>query len=418
MRYESFIGLRYLRATRKQGFLSMITVISTIGVVIGVMTLNIVLAVFTGYQKDLRDRILSFNPHVIVLSFNGRIPDPHNVVRRVEEVPGVVAATPFVFGQVMLSAHGHVAGAVIRGIAPHADAVVNIEPHLRQGTVADLQTLHAVPKPAGQEGTVALPGLIVGKELARQLNVRVGERINVLSPLAAATAVGLVPRVEPFVVVGLFDSGMSEYDSSLAYMSLASAQRFFELDDAVTGIAVRGTNLDAAARLGARISAALGFPYRVRNWIEINHNLFAALKLGKTVYAIVLLLIVLVAAFNIVSTLIMVVIEKRKDIAVLKSMGATRAGVGRIFVLNGMIIGGVGTFFGNVGAFVACELLKHYRFITLPKDVYAIDRLAVKMVPEYFVAVSAVALVICLLATLYPARQAARLAPVDVIRYE
>jgi lipoprotein-releasing system permease protein len=230
--------------------------------------------------------------------------------------------------------------------------------------------------------------------------------------------VGMVPRVKRFVVVGFFDSGMAEYDSTLVYMDLASAQKFFDLDSTVTGIEVRATDLYRANAVGDRIRALLGASFRVRDWMEINHNLFSALKLEKTVYFIVLLLIVLVAAFNIVATLIMVVMEKRKDIAILKSMGATRAGVRRIFIYKGMIIGTVGTLTGNLGGYLVCWLLKRYQFIELPKDVFYVNTLPVKMYPEYFAAVTAASLLICLLATVYPARQAARLAPVDVIRYE
>jgi lipoprotein-releasing system permease protein len=418
MRYELFIGLRYLRAKRKEAFISLITVISTLGMIIGVMTLNVVLAVFTGFEEDLRDRILGFNPHILVLSFSGSILNPTDVVRKVEDIPGVVAATPFVYGQAMVSANGNVIGAVVRGVASGSEKVVNLQRYLMQGNIADLGRTHRVPVGPGQEGTVELPALIVGKELAHQLGVKLGDTVNVISPVATAGATGMVPRLTRFVVTGLFDSGMAEYDASLTYMDLASAQKFFELGQTVTGVEVRVADLYAARAVGTQITKRLGFPFLARDWMEINRNLFAALRVGKTVYFIVLLLIVLVAAFNIVSMLIMVVMEKRKDIGVLKSMGATRAGVGRIFVYKGMLIGLVGTLLGNLGAFVICELLKHYRFITLPRDVYSIDRLQVKMYPEYFLAVTLVSLLICWLSTLYPARQAARLAPVDVIRYE
>ena len=418
MRYELFIGLRYLRAKRKEAFISLITVISMLGVMIGVMTLNIVLAVMTGFEEDLRDRILGFNPQVIVLSFNGTISDYMGVTERVRQVPGVVAAAPFIYGQVMLSAQQNVTGAAVRGVGPGSEGVVELQRHLKQGDVRELGKLHDVPVDDGKQGTVELPGIIVGKDVARQLGLIIGDPVSVISPVATPTAVGMVPRVKRFVLVGLFDSGMAEYDASLVYMDLASAQQFFDLGNNVTGIEVRVTDLYGAKEVGERISAALGFPFRVRDWMEVNHNLFSALKLEKTVYFIVLLLIVLVAAFNIVATLIMVVMEKRKDIAILKSMGATRVGVGRIFVFKGMVIGVVGTLIGNIGGYIACWLLKRYQFIELPKDVFYVNTLPVKMYPEYFLAVTAASLLICLLATVYPARQAARLAPVDVIRYE
>ena len=418
MRYELFIGLRYLRAKRKEAFISLITVISMLGVMIGVMTLNIVLAVMTGFEEDLRDRILGFNPQVVVLSFNGTIADSAGVVQRINRVPGVVAAAPFVYGQVMLSAQQNVSGAVVRGVGPESEAVIDLQRHLKQGNLEELDKLHDVPLDEGRGATVELPGLIVGKDVARQLGLLVGDTVNVISPVATPTAVGMVPRVKRFVVVGLFDSGMAEYDSSLVYMALPDAQKFFDLDHSVTGIEVRVTDLYQAKEVGDRIRETLGFPFRVRDWMEVNHNLFSALKMEKTVYFIVLLLIVLVAAFNIVATLIMVVMEKRKDIAILKSMGATRAGVGRIFVFKGMIVGIVGTLIGNAGAYLACWLLKRYQFVELPKDVFYVNTLPVKMYPEYFAAVTLASLAICLLATVYPARQAARLAPVDVIRYE
>ncbi len=425
MRYELLVGWRYLRARRREAFISLITAISTLGLIIGVMTLDIVLAVFTGFEEDLRDRVASFNPQVVVLSFGGTIVDYARVVERVAAVPEVVAAAPFVYGEVMLAAQERVIGGVVRAVGPGSDAVIDLQRHLTAGRVDALGQLHDVPLPSAPTGSIQLPGIILGKELASQLNVRPGDPVNVISAAGSgpatngnAAGAGMMPRIKRFVVVGLFDSGMAEYDASLAYMDLASAQQSFGLGDVATGIEVRVADLERAKEVGERIAQTLGFPFRARDWMSINHNLFAALQLGKTVYFIVLLLIVLVAAFNIVATLIMVVMEKRKDIAILKSMGATRAGVGRIFVFKGMVIGTIGTALGTAGAYLACVLLKHYKFIELPKDVYSIDTLQVRMYPEYFFVVSAVTLLLCLLASIYPARQAARLAPVDVIRYE
>ena len=431
MRYELLVGWRYLRARRREAFISLITAISTLGLIIAVMTLDIVLAVFTGFEEDLRDRVASFNPQVVVLSFGGTIVDYEHVAQRVAAVPEVVAAAPFIYGEVMLAAQERVIGAVVRAVGPGSDAVIDLQRHLTEGRFDALGQLHDVPLPGETTGSIQLPGIIVGKELAKQLNVRRGDPVNVISAAGGGTAAsgtgagaaavggkGMMPRIRRFVVVGLFDSGMAEYDASLVYMDLASAQQCFGLGNVATGIEVRVADLERANVVGARIAQALGFPFRARDWMDINHNLFAALRIGKTVYFIVLLLIVLVAAFNIVATLIMVVMEKRKDIAILKSMGATRAGVGRIFVFKGMVIGTFGTALGTAGAYLACVLLQRYRFIELPKDVYSIDTLQVRMYPEYFLVVSAVTLLLCLLATIYPARQAARLAPVDVIRYE
>lgn len=417
MRYELLIGIRYLRAKRKEAFISLITVISALGVTLGVMTLNVALAIMTGFEEDLRDRILGFNPHVLVLTVGGGLPDHQRVVDDIKAQRDVEAAGPFVFGQAMLSSGDQVTGSIIRGVDADADEVTEIRRHLLEGTLEDLRrTFEVAIDDAGH--VVRLPGIIVGKEITRQLGLGVGEVVSVISPLVTPTAVGMLPRIRRFVIAGVFDSGMAEYDASLAYMDLQRAQSFFELGDTVTGIEVRGKHLYKADQLAERIQAQLGFPFRVRNWMEINHNLFSALKLEKTVYFIVLLLIVLVAAFNIVATLIMVVMEKRKDIAILKSMGATAKSVGRIFIFKGMVVGLVGTALGNVLGYIACWLLERYEFIDLPEGVFYVNTVPVRMYPEYFAMVTFASLVICLLATIYPARQAARLSPVDVIRYE
>jgi lipoprotein-releasing system permease protein len=418
MRYELFIGLRYLRAKRKEAFVSLLTVMSMAGVMIGVMTLNIALSVMTGLEEDLRDRILGFNPHVVVLTYGSSISDYPTVIERVLSVPSVEVAEPFVYGQAMLSTSQTVSGVVLRGVLPSRGGTVDIESYLKEGSVEDLSRLHQVQRDPGLVGTVSLPGIIVGKELSRQLGLGVGDPVSVLSPMSTPSAIGFVPKVKRFVVVGVFDSGMSEYDATLAYVGLAEAQRFFGLDGGVTGIEARVRDLYHAREVAREIGALLGFPYRVRDWIEANHNLWAALRLEKTVYFIVLLLIILVAAFNIVATLIMVVMEKRKDIAILKSMGAPAAAVARIFVLKGVIIGVVGTLLGNLTGYAACWALRRYEFIELPPDVFYVSTLPIKMYPQYFAAVTLASLVICFLATLYPARQAARLVPVDVIRYE
>lgn len=418
MRYAIFIGLRYLRARRQEGFISLITVIATAGVGIGVMTLVIVLSVMTGFEEDLRDRILVFNPHILVMSYAGPVNDYTSLLERIRAFPEVTAAAPFVYGQVMISTGQNAAGALVRGISPEGDGVTDLAGHLQIGDMRDLQTRHPAPLGDDRSRHVELPAVILGNDLARHLGVAPGDAVSLISPVGQPTVIGMVPRVKRFVVTGIFDSGMTEYDESLVFMSLEDAQRFFRLDGGVTGIEVRLGDLYQAHEVAERMSAQLGFPYRVRDWMEMNHNLFSALELEKTVYFIVLLLIVLVAGFNIIATLIMVVMEKRKDIAILKSMGATRVGIGAIFVFKGLIIGSIGTAAGNLAGYAACRLLERYQFIDLPPDVFYVSTVPVKMHPEFFVAVTVTSLVICLLATLYPARQAARLAPVEVIRYE
>lgn len=418
MRYALFIGLRYLRARRQDAFISLITVIATAGVGIGVMTLVIVLSVMTGFEEDLRDRILVFNPHILVMSYGGSLSDYPPLLERVRAFPEVLAAAPFVYGQVMISTGRNAAGALVRGVSPEGDGVTDFAEHLQVGDMRDLEKRHSVAVGTDPSRQVQLPAVILGNDLARELGVSPGDAISLISPVGLPTVIGMVPRVKRFLVSGLFDSGMTEYDESLVFMNLGDAQRFFHLDDGVTGIEVRLNDLYRAHEVAERMSAQMGFPYRIRDWMETNHNLFSALELEKTVYFIVLLLIVLVAGFNIVATLIMVVMEKRKDIAILKSMGATRVGIGAIFVFKGLIIGSVGTVAGNLAGYAACRLLERYQFIDLPPDVFYVSTVPVKMHPEFFVTVTVTSLVICLLATLYPARQAAGLAPVEVIRYE
>lgn len=410
MRFELLIGLRYLRARRGGGFSSWGTAIATLGLVVGVATLNVVLAVYTGFEEELRNRILGFHPHLVVVSFTGTVTEPARLLERVRSEPRVRAAAPFVLAQAMLSNGKAVTGVLVRGISPDSEQVMPLSRYLRAGSVEQLHR-----DGSGREGA---PAVLVGKGVADKLRLQVGDLVQMVSPAAQSTAVGLVPRLEPFVVAGVVDSGLGEYDAVLAFVDLEVAQRFLGLEGKVTGIEVRLDDVFSAPQVGAEMAEQLGFPYRVRNWIDLNRNLFSAMALGKAVYFLVLLLIILVAAFNVVSTLIMVVMERRKDIAVLLSMGAPRASIRRIFVANGMILGSVGVGVGSLGGLGLSWLIGHYRFIDLPADVYGIDRLQVRLYPEYFLLVAAVSLVLCYLATLYPARQAARLSPVEVIRYE
>lgn len=421
MRYELFIGLRYLRPKRREGFISLITMFSTVGVLLGVMTLNIVMAVMTGFEEDLRDRILGFNPHIILSSLGGGITDYQDAVEKVRGVPGVVAAAPIVYGQGMVSSRQHVSGVVVRAVEPaHASDIVNIAPRLKHGTMDELGREQKVTiREGGEERIVELSGILIGKELASQLKVAVGDPISLISPSQSTPGpMGMVPKLRRFAVVGVFDSGMYDYDATLMYMGLADAQKFFELGDRVTGIEVRVDDVYAAQATAQALEGVLGLPYQARDWTQINRNIFVALKMEKILYFVVLLLIVLVAAFNIVAMLIMVVMEKRKDIAVLKSLGATSQSIGRIFIYKGIIIGVIGTLLGTLLGYFGCWVLATYEIIELPKDVFYVKTLPVKIYLENFLMVATASMGICLLATIYPARQAANLAPVEVIRYE
>jgi lipoprotein-releasing system permease protein len=416
MKYEVFIGLRYLRARRREGFISLITVISVLGVMIGVMTLNVVMAVMTGFEETLRDRLLGINAHVALVKSGDQLRDYEKLVEQVRQAKGVVAASPSIYGQVMLTSGPRVSGVVVRGIDPNrVNQVVDIERYIKEGSLQSLKQQQPV-QTGGR--TVFLPGVIIGARLANQLGVFPGSPLQVVSPLGSPTAIGVIPKVRRFVVVGIFDSGMSEIDSTLIYMNLADAQKFFELGDAVTNIEIRVQDVYRAQDVAQDIQRRLGFPYLTEDWSRLWPNLFSALRLEKTVYFLVLLLMVLIGAFNIISTLIMVVMEKRKDIAILQSMGATREGIRRIFLIKGCVIGVVGTFLGVLLGLAISVLIQEYRFIELPKDVFLISTVPVRIYLSNFALVACASLLVCLVASIYPARQAAKLDPVEIIRYE
>jgi lipoprotein-releasing system permease protein len=415
MKYELFIGLRYLRGRRRETFISLITVISILGVMLGVMTLIVVMSVMTGFEETLRDRLLGFNSHIAVVGAGDTVANYETLTLSIAAEPGVVAASPMILGQAMLTAGSRVSGAVIRGIDPdRANRVLDIQSTLIGGTIADLKT----ERPAEADGRrISLPGVILGARLAQQLRVGIGDPIQLVSPMAQATVMGMIPKIRRFIVVAEFKSGMQEYDATLMYMNLRDAQSFFDLPNAVSSIEVRVQNVYQAEDIAKRLQQRLGFRYIAEDWSKRWPGLFSALRLEKTVYFLVLLLMILVGAFNIISTLIMVVMEKRRDIAILQSMGARRKSVRNIFLFKGCIIGGVGTSLGIAAGYIICILIEKYHFIELP-DVFLMSTVPVRLYLSNFILVAAASFGICLLASIYPARQASKLDPVEIIRYE
>ncbi len=411
MPYQLFIGLRYLRAKRKQTFISLISIISVGGVGLGVMALIIVLAVMSGFEGDLRDKIIGTNSHVVILKHGrGALDNYNEIIEKVKTVEHVVAAAPFIYTQVMISSEKNVTGVVLRGIDPVGEAqVTNLGKNMVEG---DLKSLSA-DKPAD-----APEGIVLGMELARNLAVFYGDEINVVSPAGAMTPMGMAPKSMRMRIVGIFNSGMYEYDSSLAYISLKSAQDFLNMGARVTGVEVGVDDIYQAEEAADKIQALLGFPYWSRDWMEINRNLFSALKLEKLAMFIILTLIVIVAAFNIISTLIMMVMEKSKDIAILKSMGASARSIMYIFILEGLIIGLVGTILGGIGGAATCYLADKYKLIKLAGDVYYMNYLPFKMRLSEVAVICFASVLISFLATLYPSRQAAKLDPAVALRYE
>ncbi len=406
---------RYLKAKRKQTFISIITFISIGGVTLGVMALIVVIAVMSGFENDLKNKILGLNSHALVLSWDNAIENYAQVARRVESVSGVTAATPFILTQVMVSTGSQVTGAVLRGIDIHsAPKVISLDRILKKGTWQALEDPSLTEGQKGQE----LRGIILGQELAKSLGLSLNDTLSLISPLGEMTPLGRIPKMRPFRLVGIFESGMFEYDSTIAFVSLSQAQSFLGLGSKVTGLELKTRDVYKAAEIARDIQTKLGFPFWTKDWMRMNKNLFSALKLEKLVMFIILTLIILVAAFNIVASLIMVVMEKTKDIAILKSMGATSGSIMKIFMLEGMIIGTVGTALGLLGGVGLCWILEKYQFIKLPSDVYYISSLPVLMKGWDILIIVASALGISLLATLYPAWQASRLDPAEAIRYE
>lgn len=403
---EWFVSLRYFKARRKRGFLSLISAISILGVAVGVMALIVVLSVMNGFQKDLRERILGTTPHVMIQSFRGSIKNYSELVSKISDLPQVAGASPYIYIQGLITHDTRANGVLVRGIAPElAKKTVRFDSYLIMGTLKDLQNSNP-------------PRIILGSELAKSLGVNVHDYVTLLVPSGRITPLGQLPRSQIFRVSGLFQSGMYQYDQSVAYINLATAQKLTGLKDAVMGIEVRLFDPDTASEVAETLRESLGYEYWIRDWMQMNKNLFSALKLEKTVMFVILTLIIFVAAFNIVSSLIMLVMNKAKDIAILKAMGATSSSIQRTFMLTGFLIGVFGTIMGLFGGFCLCFILKRYHFIELPKDIYYTSTLPVQVEIADVVAVCIAALLISFLATIYPSNQAARTNPVEVLRYE
>jgi len=421
--YEIFVGLRYLRAKRRNRTISLNTVVSIAGITLGVAALIGTVGIMTGFKEDIQAKILGTTAHIIVQDrIKESMSDYDPVTKQVATVPGVVAATPFVLKQVLLTTQTGVQGIVIRGIDPQREGTVTeLAKNLSTGQLADLSRPVKVKQspiddPTSPAVETEKPGIILGKELALRLGVFVGDTVNVVSPVGPISAIGMVPKIRTFALVALFQSGMYEYDSSLAYIDLAEAQKFFNMGQTVTGIEIKVTDVFRAAETARSVEQSLGFAYGARDWMQMNRNLFSALKLEKTMMFLLLVLITIVASFNIVSTLTMIVTEKQKEIAILKAMGATRKSIRRIFMLNGLIIGLSGPAIGIPLGYAFLWLIQ--TFWTLDPTVYYISRIPVHVQAMDVLLVAGSAIVISFAATVYPSLQAAKLEPVAALRYE
>lgn len=422
-RFERFVALRYLRSKRKEVFISIITVISVIGVALSVMVLDITLAVMTGFEAELQSKLIDANAHLVFRRFGGDMENWQELAARLEREPDVTSVVPFTFSQAMISTRGGARGVVIRGVADTAVArekLAKMLPDPEEVNRLFVPNPIPVERPDGSYDDVVLPPLIVGAAFRDSYGVDEGSTVTVLTPQVTSSPQGLVPKLKRFLIVGSYSSGLMEYEKGLVYTAMSDAQRFFGLDGKVSGIEVNVNDLFRSREIGERIVSNLGSlanGLTMTDWTEPNKPLWDAIRLEKRVYFIVLLLLVLIASFSIVSTLVMVVMEKSRDIAIMKSMGASDQLVKRIFMLQGSIIGLAGIILGTFLGFTGCIVLREYGF-KLDETVFSLKQVPVRMLPENFVLVAISAFVITVVAGIYPARRAARLRPADVLRYE
>jgi len=409
MSYEFFIAKRYLRSKRKSKYLSVITLISIGGVLIGVATLTFVLSMMNGFEKEVRSRIIGITAHVTILSSKGEgienYPELLPLIKSHSQVKGIA---PFIYFKAAIASKEESDGIVIRGIEPEEEKKVT---HIGENLIAGTFDLKEVK---GER-----PGIVLGTTLADRLRVKIGDDIILFSINKETVSAGfLSPKVTKFKVAGIFETGMYEYDSNLAYISLLSAQKILNSGDVVTGLQIKISDFYKAQKVARELDSKLGPNYYATDWMHMHKNLFSWMALEKYAMFIVLSLIVAVAAFNIISTLIMVVIEKRKEIGILKSMGATSPSIMKIFMFEGLVAGVVGTIMGSFLGFILCWIQKTFKPISLPPEIYFIATLPVDMRFFDFLIVALAAVGITFLATLYPAARAARMLPVEAIRYE
>jgi lipoprotein-releasing system permease protein len=437
---------------RKRPATVVMTAISIAGVSVGVWALTVVLSVMSGFEADLKKKILGTNAHALLLKYSSDFSEWKAVLPKVVSVPGVAGASPFILNEVILSQGQTPTGAELKGIDPATAGSVNELPkqviagELSWITDSALIPIRETAKPRDtarllgdeqylqdtferkeahpdelakgipEETLQKMPGICLGKEMSHALRAWVGDVIQVITPLGDMGPTGPIPRSKSFRVACILYSGMYEYDSKFAYIGIPDAQKFFRMGDSITGLELKFKDVDAARAEGRKVVAALGgFPYRAKDWAELNRNLFSALKLEKLAMAIILTFIVLVACFNILSTLIMLVLEKTKEISILKSMGARDSSVMKIFVLEGLVIGGIGTLMGLLLGLASCSFIERFG-LQLDPDVYYISNLPVNVDSGQFVMVAFVAVALAYLATLYPATKASRLSPVDGLR--
>ncbi|MBF0451430.1 MAG: FtsX-like permease family protein [Candidatus Magnetomorum sp.] len=403
--YEWFIGYRYLRAKNRQAFIALITFLSIAGVTVGVMTLMTVIAVMTGTEYLLQEKILSVQPHVVLMHHSRQMPDYEAVVQEILKMDDVRQATPFIYHQIMFRSAKGIRGAMVNAIAKSDESPTDA---FRKSLI---EKLYSQTPTNG-----LLPGVVLGSELSVQLNASKGDSIYMIIPKTGAYQSKIVPQIQQVKVLDVFSSGLYEYDKNFAFIRLDHAQQVLDMEKHVTGIEIKLNHIFEAEKFSDQLMQNLGYEFWARDWMRMNRNLFSSLKLQKAVMYIIFSLIVLVAGFSITSSLIMMVIEKTKDIAILKAMGARNKNIRNIFVFNGLMIGVIGTALGIMSGLCLCFLLKHYQFVELPKDIYFFTSLPVRLDWIDLFIISSGTILICVLSSVYPAHRAASLLPVEGIR--
>jgi lipoprotein-releasing system permease protein len=409
MRFELAIALRYLKARRRQAFLSVVSLIAVLGFTLGVMALIVALALMTGFQEDIQSKILGASAHLMVYSSGSRgISDYRSIMRVVSSDPAVQSVSPVVYGKVMVYSAGGANGIIVKGIDPGLEGKVT-----ELAAKIDKQVLAELKNPGAERD-----GIVLGYDLAASLRVQRGDLVTLVSPDSMLSPLGMMPKFKKFKVLGEFNSGLYEYDTSWALVSMNTAQRLFSLGSSVSLVEARIDDIYSAEEIARRLQKTLGPHYVVNNWIHQNKSLFSAMKLEKIMLFITIGLIVLVASFNVISTLVMMVLDKTSDIAILMAMGCTSRQIMRIFMLQGILIGVAGTILGALLGVAGSWVMDHYKVIQLPLDVYFIPYLPFRVRPVDFATITLTALAISFVSTLYPALRASRINPAEALRYE
>ncbi len=413
MYYSLFVAKRYLWAKRKTGFISVIAYISIAGVALGTAALIVTLSIISGFERELRSKFITFDSHIRIKTFEGTpmISDYEDLELKIGQIPQIVGMSPYIEKEAMVRSKRGTDGVIIKGIDQD---VVDRALDIRRDVIESKNEKKIDLK---RNDPNSLPGVLIGKKLADKLFVEIGDKLTVFS-LQNTLAFIQQPKVGQFIVTGIYRSGLSEYDNVYVYVDIHEAQRVFDFGSAVTGVEMRLSDLFAAQDVAKELGQLLGYPYYVRTWLDIHRNLFGWLETNNFVMVIIFTLIIMVAAFNIIGTLFMIVLEKTKDIGILKSMGASPKAIRRIFVMEGLLIGIMGSFIGNILALALCWLQLKFRVISLNSDVYFMDTVPIELQWYYFLIISSLAIILCVGATVFPSYKAAKLDAVDANRYE